>query len=109
MPSGFFSRSCPFVARLREELARLSSHGVRIGAGEDSAAYTLRWGGEVAHDGNCLFEAIAAALGTGEPAAAVRRGGHLAEHIFQDVPVVPVAGPAVRRQAAGWTGMHSQQ
>ena len=77
------SEQCYFflMARLREELGRLSSLGVRVGAGGDSARYTLRWGGEVAHDGNCLFEAVAAALGTGKPAASVRVNEHSAERI----------------------------
>ncbi|KAK9842222.1 hypothetical protein WJX81_001215 [Elliptochloris bilobata] len=59
-------------AGLRDELAKLGNRGVQIGAGEQAATYSLRWGGEVAHSGNCLFEAVAAALGAGEPASSVR-------------------------------------
>ena len=96
------SAICFLVARLREELGRLSSLGVRVGAGGASARYTLRWGGQVAHDGNCLFEAVAAALGTGEPAASVRVSEHSAErHMFQDVPVVLGAGLAASDAIAG--------
>lgn len=89
------------MSRLREELGRLSSLGVRVGAGEDSARYTLRWGGEVAHDGNCLFEAVAAALGAGEPAASVRRHGHSAERIFSKMCTVVPKGWTVCEQQAG--------
>ena len=58
--------------RLREELAKLSQRGVRIGSGEHAPTYRLRWGGVVAHSGNCLFEAVAGALRTGESASMVR-------------------------------------
>ncbi len=63
----------PLGRRLREELALLSSRGVRIGKGPAAPHYMLRWGGEVAHSGNCLFEAFAAALGDASASAVSRR------------------------------------
>lgn len=58
--------------RLFEELSKLQTLGVTLPSCSGSTCcYTLRYGGEVPQDGNCLFEALALALGGLETGAQV--------------------------------------
>jgi hypothetical protein len=41
-----------------EQLERLSKAGVKLSAAPNAAIYVLAFGGEVASDGSCLFEAV---------------------------------------------------
>lgn len=56
--------------RLLAELTKLSEYGVALSG--ESCCYTLQYGGEVARAGNCLFDALAIALGTSESGSQVR-------------------------------------
>ena len=56
--------------RLLAELTKLSEYGVALSGGR--CCYTLQYGGEVARAGNCLFDALAIALGTSESGSEVR-------------------------------------
>ncbi len=64
------------ASRLFEELSKLQTLGVALpGCSSGSTrCYTLRYGGEVPQDGNCLFEALALALGGLETGAQVCNG-----------------------------------
>lgn len=61
--------------RLLAELTKLSEYGVALSGG--SCCYTLQYGGEVARAGNCLFDALAIALGTSESGSEVCGYKHL--------------------------------
>jgi len=47
----------------RDELDKLRTLGVRAGEQKSDPTYFLSFGGEVAHDGNCLFTSTARAVG----------------------------------------------
>ena len=64
--------SCLHLCRLFEVLSKLQSHGVALPGPHGPRLYTLRYGGEVPQDGNCLFQALALALGGLQSASEVR-------------------------------------
>ena len=60
------------LCRLLESLHRLQLQGVQL-EGEADVCYLLRYLGDVQHDGSCLFESVATALGGKESAQSVRK------------------------------------
>lgn len=61
------------LCRLLTELIKLSDSGVAFGK---NCCYTLLYGGEVPRAGNCLFDALAIALGGLESGSQVASPAH---------------------------------
>lgn len=66
--NGSINDSHVFWCSLLTELTKLSEAGVALA----SRVYSLEYGGEVSRHGNCLFEALAVAMGSFETASEVR-------------------------------------
>ena len=62
---GGFLEAVSSTCRLFEELHKLQTLGVALQGRQGQCCYELHYGGEVDRAGNCLFDAVAVALGGG--------------------------------------------